>query len=183
MLPPEKFSTPRLRLRRLAQTDAEAIFHSYAQDTEVTRFAVWSPHISVDASRAYVQRCLDGWENGTEYTWAICLLDGSLIGALALRVTGFKADTGYVIARRFWGQGYAAEALQAIVAWAFAQATIYRVWAVCDVENTASARVMEKAGMTREGILRRWILHPQAGPEPRDCYCYSIVKSEPIKAG
>jgi RimJ/RimL family protein N-acetyltransferase len=57
----------------------------------------------------------------------------------ALRVAGFKADTGYVVARPFWGQGYAAEALQAVVAWALTQATIFRVWPVCDVEREERA--------------------------------------------
>jgi hypothetical protein len=53
---------------------------------------------------------------------------------------------------------------------------IFRVWALCDVDNLASARVMEKVGMQREGILRRWILHPNLSDEPRDVYCYSVVK-------
>jgi ribosomal-protein-alanine N-acetyltransferase len=36
--------------------------------------------------------------------------------------------------------------------------------------------VMEKAGMTREGVLRRWSVHPNISAEPRDSYCYSITK-------
>jgi len=48
--------------------------------------------------------------------------------------------------------------------------------AVCDVENIASARVMEKAGLSREGVLRRWLVHPNLGPEPRDCYGYARVR-------
>jgi RimJ/RimL family protein N-acetyltransferase len=56
------------------------------------------------------------------------------------------------------------------------QNTIYRVWATCDVENFACAGVLIKAGMLKEGILRRYILHPNISPEPRDSYCYSVVK-------
>jgi RimJ/RimL family protein N-acetyltransferase len=56
------------------------------------------------------------------------------------------------------------------------QNAIYRVWATCDVENLASAHVLEKAGMQKEGILRRYILHPNISPEPRDSYCYSVIK-------
>jgi len=44
------------------------------------------------------------------------------------------------------------------------------------VENLASARVLEKAGMHREGMLRRWSVHPNVSPEPRDCLCYAIVR-------
>jgi [ribosomal protein S5]-alanine N-acetyltransferase len=54
------------------------------------------------------------------------------------------------------------------------------VWAVCDVENAASARVLEKAGMRREGVLRRWAMHPNMGEEPRDSFCYAKVKGEDV---
>ena len=50
------------------------------------------------------------------------------------------------------------------------------MWAVCDIDNLASARVMEKAGMQREGILKRWSVHPNISAEPRDSYCYAVVK-------
>ncbi len=52
----------------------------------------------------------------------------------------------------------------------------YRVFATCDVGNLASARVMEKAGMLREGLLRRYGFHPGVSDEPRDSYIYAIVK-------
>jgi len=57
-----------------------------------------------------------------------------------------------------------------------AQPAMYRVWAVCDVDNTASARVMEKIGMMREGLMRRGVLHPNISSEPRDCWVYAKVK-------
>jgi RimJ/RimL family protein N-acetyltransferase len=44
------------------------------------------------------------------------------------------------------------------------------------VDNVGSARVMENAGMKREGVLRRWSIHPNVGDAPRDSYCYSIIK-------
>ena len=68
------------------------------------------------------------------------------------------------------------EALEPLVNWAIAQPDIYRVWAVCDIENLASARVLEKLGMTREGRLHRWLVHPNISDEPRDCFCYAKVK-------
>ncbi len=68
------------------------------------------------------------------------------------------------------------EALGGIIDWWKGQPSLYRLWAVCDVENMGSARVMEKAGMQLEGRLRRAILHPASSPEPRDFYIYSIVK-------
>ncbi|MCI0650822.1 MAG: GNAT family N-acetyltransferase [Planctomycetes bacterium] len=68
------------------------------------------------------------------------------------------------------------EALRPLVEWALGQVAIHRVWAFCDVDNLASARVLEKLGMEREGILRRWFVHPNVSAFPRDCYSYSLVK-------
>ncbi len=68
------------------------------------------------------------------------------------------------------------EAVKAIVDWVLKQESIHRVWAFCDVENLASARVLEKVGMQREGVLRRWMIHPNVSDEPRDCYCYAITR-------
>ena len=68
-----------------------------------------------------------------------------------------------------------AEAAKTVVDWASNLEFIYRIWAVCDLENKASARVLEKVGMQREGILRRYIVHPNVSAEPRDCSVYSKI--------
>lgn len=78
--------------------------------------------------------------------------------------------------KKYWGQGYMSEAARAMVDWALSQDEIFRVSATCDISNIASARVMEKAGMQREGILRRHTIHPHLSPEPRDVYIYAKVK-------
>jgi ribosomal-protein-alanine N-acetyltransferase len=56
------------------------------------------------------------------------------------------------------------------------QESVFRIGAVCDVENIGSARVMEKAGLVREGLSRRWLVHPNISDEPRDCFSYAIVR-------
>jgi RimJ/RimL family protein N-acetyltransferase len=68
------------------------------------------------------------------------------------------------------------EVLTAAAQWAMQQDAIWRIGAICDVENRASARVVEKAGLQREGILRRWIIHPNVSAEPRDCFSYAMVR-------
>lgn len=68
------------------------------------------------------------------------------------------------------------EALAAVAEWAMQEEAIWRLGAVCDVENLASARVMEQAELMREGVLRRWILHPNVSPEPRNCFGYARVR-------
>ena len=92
------------------------------------------------------------------------------------RMQGTTVDIGYVLAKKYWGQDYMSEAARAIVDWALGLDEIYRVSAVCDIDNIGSARVMEKAGMQREGRLRRYMIHPHLSAEPRDVYMYAKVK-------
>jgi [ribosomal protein S5]-alanine N-acetyltransferase len=97
--------------------------------------------------------------------------DGQVIGAFDLRQPGpSRLGFGYVLTRSSWGQGIMTEVLTHIVDWALRQPGIWRIGDVCDVENPASARVMEKAGLQREGVF------PNRGHEPRDCINYAKVR-------
>jgi ribosomal-protein-alanine N-acetyltransferase len=53
---------------------------------------------------------------------------------------------------------------------------VYRVWAMCDADNVASGRVLEKVGMQYDGTLRRCAVRPNLGPEPRDAHLYARVR-------
>ncbi|GGF26357.1 alanine acetyltransferase [Aliidongia dinghuensis] len=174
---PDLFETPRLTLRPVALTDAEAIFDGYAQDPEVARFTIWAPHRDLTDTVAFLELCLAKSPADARTYALIGREDGALRGLLDLRRTKPHAvEFGYVLARRWWGQGLMTEALGTIVAWALAQPDIFRIGAVCDVDNIGSARVMEKAGLNREGVLRRWLVHPNISAEPRDCYGYAKVR-------
>jgi hypothetical protein len=96
--------------------------------------------------------------------------DNIIRGAFALRRRApHRFDCGYVLARRWWRQGLMTEVLTEIAAWALRQPSMFRIGAMCDVENIGSARVLEKAGFVREGVLHRWLVHPNISDEPRDC--------------
>lgn len=174
---PRELRTARLLLRVPRPEDAKQIFETYAQDPHVTRYLIWPPHRELAETERIMGEFIAAWETGERYPWVIRALDDDrLIGMIELRVQEFKADLGYVFARAEWGKGFATEALRAVVDAAFTDPAVYRVWAVCDLENPASARVMEKAGMTREGILRRFMRHGNAHAEPCDVYCYAKVR-------
>ena len=177
MKPPESFETDRLLLRAPRASDAATIFTTYASDPEVTRYLVWRPSKSIQETEDFLLRSAEGWKSGSEFSWAIFLKEtNDFVGMMGLRVDDFKADVGYALARKFWGKGIATEAVSQIVNWTLSVPRIYRVWALCDVDNAASARVLEKVGMKREGILRRATMHPNISEEPRDSYCYAITK-------
>jgi RimJ/RimL family protein N-acetyltransferase len=164
-----------LRIPSLA--DAGAIFNSYAQDPKVLRYLTWLPHKNIQETEGFVAECIGGWKSGARFPYVIVLSESDeVMGMIEIRINDFRADVGYVISRQHWGKGMAPEALRSLVNWALGQEAIYRVWALCDVDNLASARVLEKVGMQREGLLRRQIIHPNISDEPRDCHCYAAVK-------
>jgi ribosomal-protein-alanine N-acetyltransferase len=108
MTTPDRITTERLILRRYQLTDAGEIFACYAQDEAVTKYLTWKPHQSIEETQAFIAGRIDAWDKGDDLTWAVTTVDGHLIGAISLRIDGFKADFGYVIGRKFWGNGQSA---------------------------------------------------------------------------
>jgi RimJ/RimL family protein N-acetyltransferase len=171
------WETERLKARPAAAADAQVMFEEYGRDPAVAKYMTWRPHRSVGDTLVFLRNCEKGWLEGTSFPWALwSKADGGFVGLVEARVSGATVTVGYALVRSRWRQGLMTEALTVVVDWALAQPDIYRVWATCDVDNLASARVLERVGMRREGILRRWLLHPNISDQPRDCFCYSIVK-------
>jgi ribosomal-protein-alanine N-acetyltransferase len=154
------------------------MFDSYASDPAVAKYMTWRPHRTVDDTLDFVRRCESAWADGSAFPWSLWLKEGgAFAGVIEIRVQPNTVTLGYALSRRWWRQGLMSEALTWVIQWAFAQPNIYRIWATCDVDNVASARVLERVGMEREGVLRRWLVHPNVGDEPRDCFCYSMVRA------
>jgi [ribosomal protein S5]-alanine N-acetyltransferase len=177
MIPPERIETERLVLRKPHPDDALAIFEGWAQDKEVTRYLTWRPHARIEQTQEFVQSCLLAWEHQTRFPYMITLKETrQVIGMIDPRIEGPKVGIGYGAAPAYWGQGYMTEAARAIIAWAFGQPSIYRVYATTDIENVGSQRVLEKVGMQCEGLLKKYIVHPNISDIPRDSYLYAITK-------
>jgi [ribosomal protein S5]-alanine N-acetyltransferase len=169
-----------LQARAATIGDAEHVFSAYATDSAVAKYMTWTPHRDIAETVEFLERCERDWNEGSAFAWTLWTRStDELAGVIGLRIRDTKADVGYALARRWWRQGLMTEALSAVVVWALAQPEIYRVWATCDVENVASARLLEKIGMTREGVLRRWLVHPNISDEPRDALCYAVVRPVP----
>jgi RimJ/RimL family protein N-acetyltransferase len=133
--------------------------------------------VRIEQTQDFVQSCLAAWENEARFPYMITLKnDGQVIGMIDPRIEGSRVGIGYGAARAYWGKGYIPEATRAVIEWALQQPSIYRVYATTDVDNLASQRVLEKVGMQREGLLRKFILHPNISDIPRDSYIYATVK-------
>lgn len=176
--PPKKFESQRLFLRKPLISDAVPMSEQYTQDEDVTKYLIWQPHKNLKETKEFLRRCVKVWKEGTAFPWAIIRKsDQQFLGMIEIvAIDHAGVNVGYVLAKKFWGKGYIPEALKLIIDWAFQQDDVYRVWAFCDIDNIASSKVLEKAGMQQEGILRRWMKLSNISEIPRDCYCYSIVK-------
>lgn len=84
-------------------------------------------------------------------------------------------EIGWVFNPAFQQKGYATEAAQAVLEYGFTKLNLHRIIATCQPENTPSYRVMEKAGMRREGFFKKCI---PSGDDWWDEYYYAILKEE-----
>ncbi len=168
MKAPEQIQTARLLLRRPALSDAEAIFRRYASDPVVTRYLSWHTHRTVADTQAFLAWDQTEWQRAPSGSYLIFQReDDRLLGSTGLSFkTPTRAITGYVFAQDAWGQGFAKEALKAMVELA-RQTGVQRLEAVCHVDHKPSAHVLEKCGFQRDPALRESLVFPNLAPGVR----------------
>jgi RimJ/RimL family protein N-acetyltransferase len=174
---PETIETERLLLRRPRQSDAQAVFHRYASDREVTRYFSWPTHRSVADTLAFLAMSDDEWQRWPAGPY-IVLTRANGVASAVVGSTGLfyksptRAITGYVFAKDAWGLGYATESLQAMVDLA-QQTGVARLEAICHAGHTPSAHVLEKCGFTREEVRREHFVFPNLKPQKKsDVFSY-----------
>lgn len=155
-MPPPSLSTARLVLRSPTLDDAPAIA-ALAADRRIADTTATLPHPYTTADAEWFVRHVTRPEADAE-VWVITrAVDGELLGMIGLHASDDPAivELGYWIGVPFWGQGIATEAARAGVDHAFRDRAIEVVFADHLTRNPASHRVMEKLGMTVEGVRRR----------------------------
>lgn len=149
-------STPRLRLRALRAADVPALFEIFS-DREVMRYWSHGPLADRAAAEALLADIERRAREGTLYQWGVARADDDrVVGTCTLAEierSHRRASIGYALGRRDWGQGYAREAVGALIAHAFGALDLHRLEADVDPRNEASIRVVEHFGFVREGHL------------------------------
>ena len=153
----EVLHTERLVLRPYRLDDVDAVFRA-CQDPEHRRwlFNLPSPYTRADAEQFVTGATVSGRAEGTALDTAV-EAGGELVGASGIRHLDaglLGPELGYWTAPWARGRGYAAEAARALADWAFGHGAA-RVHLFADVGNAASQRVAERAGFSREGVVRR----------------------------
>ena len=153
--------------------DAEALHQAY-RDEALMRYWSSAPHSSLEETRDYLAK---GLANPDWRGWAITLADsGDLVGTLAASPhRPGVSEIGYLVLRRFWGNGYAREAVTRLLDLLFLEERHRRVMADTDPENDASNALLKDLGFTLEGRLRsEWETHIGV----RDSFIWGLLAEE-----
>ena len=156
----ERLNTDRLVIRRFRALEAE-VFASYRNDVEVSRYQDWKWPYSVLDAEKFITALQDrapgapgGW-----FQFAVTLPDSErLIGDVALGIGEGEtrhAELGFTFSAGAQGQGYATEAVGAIVDYAFATLAMHRILARTDARDLPARRVLERLGFRQEGESER----------------------------
>lgn len=169
--------TERLVLRRFCETDAADIF-AWAGNPEVTRYVSYRTHRSVEDSEKILQYWLKGYKREDNYNWAITLDGRKVIGQISVTEHDglWDAGMGWQIDKPYWNRGYMTEAARAVFEYLFCEIGFHRIYSGHDTRNPASGKVMQKLGMTPEGIARQH--YYKAGFGTGDAQKYAILKEE-----
>ena len=153
--------TERLLMRPFEPGDDEAIF-AYSSDPENTRYMLWDTARTIEDTRAFLNAEIKKYATGKNYDYSLILKpENKLIGAGGADMGegwfSHMAEIGYILNKKYWGKGYAAEAMRALADYLFTHKDIRRIQAKHFVGNDASGRVMEKIGMKYEGTLKDYV--------------------------
>jgi len=160
-----ELQTERLVLRRFTLADAEAMYHNWASDPEVTKFLLFKTHADVGVSQRILAEWVGSYMRGDFFQWALTLKgSGTPIGSMGVlppaptlyqepKVQAMQV--GYCIGQAWWRQGYTSEALTAVISFLFETVGVSRVEARHDPRNPNSGKVMKHCGMHHEGTMRQ----------------------------
>ncbi|XP_068317584.1 uncharacterized protein [Pyrus communis] len=163
-----------IALRPFKLSDADDLM-SYAGDDQVTRSLRWTTLTTKDEALTFIKDvCIP-------HPWrrSICIDDRSIGFVTVFPGSGddrHKADLGYVIAAKYWGQGITTKAVEVAISQVFKDfPNLVRLHAFADLENKASQRVLEKAGFQKEGVLRRY---GYLNGNIKDLVSYSLLSTD-----
>ncbi len=178
-----EIETDRLILRRLELSEAQAMFDHWLSDARIADNRINPPHKSVSQTIERLEKIVNQYSSLEFCYWGIELKDsGELIGEIDLydfdHSTG-NCEVSYSIGYKWWNHGYGTEALRAAVEFGFKYMNVHKISAAHNTDNPASGRIMRKAGMEQEGVIRHMIRNYK--DQYKDCAVYGILREDYLK--
>lgn len=174
-----ELKTERLILRRFEIEDAAQMFNNWSSDEQVARYMRWGAHKDINDTKTVLIKRIEKYNDIKTYLWAITLKEtnepiGS-IGLICSNEYDMCAKVAYCLGRSYWGKGIAAEALREVIRFGFLKVNLNRIEAYHSINNYASGKVMQKAGMKFEGRLRQKYRSHNGF---QDCDMYAILRDD-----
>lgn len=161
----QTLETERLILRKFKITDAQNMFDNWAANPNVTKYLIWQPYTNVDDVRAYIQMCIDGYDNQNMYYWVIEYKENSQavgsISVVEVKENINAVTVGYCLSEEYWHKGIMTEAFKRVIDFLFKEVEVDRIESTHDINNPNSGKVMEKCGLKYEGTLRKAAVNNQ----------------------
>ena len=172
--------TNRLILRKIVEKDATSFFNNWMSDERVTDNLIKGAHKSISESVERVTNIVNEYEDQEFCYWGIELTaTGDLIGTIDFYNfddTTENCEVGFSLGYDWWNQGYGTEALNVVMEFGFRHMNIHKISAAHNTDNPASGKIMQKAGMEQEGLIRHMIRN--AKNQYKDCAVYGILQED-----
>jgi ribosomal-protein-alanine N-acetyltransferase len=170
--------TERTRLRDFRESDLEE-FHSIRTDAEVRKFIAKPIEQDIEVTRKVLLEVIDAFKNHAALNWVIeNKATGEFIGSAGywrIDLANNRAELGYSIKTKYWGQGIMTEVLAKILPFAFKSAGNHSIMACVDVQNIGSQKLLLKSGFKQEAHHRQdWYFNGKY----YDSLIYGMIESD-----
>lgn len=154
--------TKRLILRKLDISDLEQVYNNWCSDPKVTKYVTWDMHKNIEQTKEYINFKLGLYEKDYRFDWVVVIKEtNEVIGeidAVKQSLNYNLVELGYCYGSKYWNNGYATEALSAVIKYLKEVALVEKVTACHISTNPASGRVMQKAGMNYDATLKEYVV-------------------------
>lgn len=154
--------TKRLILRKLDISDLEQVYNNWCSDSKVTKYVTWDTHKNIEQTKEYINFKLGLYEKDYRFDWVVVIKEtNEVIGeidAVKQSLNYNLVELGYCYGSKYWNNGYATEALSAVIKYLKEVALVEKVTACHISTNPASGRVMQKAGMKYDATLKEYVV-------------------------
>lgn len=171
----------RVSLKGLSASDVKELYEN-AKDREICLYTTLPYPYKYEHAERFVKIARRKLKAGEEYNLGI-YLNGSegketligMMGLMRFKESARQAEIGYWLGKRFWGEGYAGEALELMLEFGFKKLKLLKIYAKVMHPNVASSKLLERNGFTLEGRLRKMI---KKNGQWMDDLCYGLLREE-----
>ena len=154
--------TKRLILRKLEISDLEQVYNNWCSDPKVSKYVTWDMHENIEQTKEYIKFKLGLYEKDYRFDWVVVIKEtNEVIGEIDSVKQSLNynlVELGYCYGSKYWNNGYATEALSAVIKYLKEVALVEKVTACHISTNPASGRVMQKAGMNYDATLKEYVV-------------------------